>query len=443
MPLLFVSAGLSQTVIIHPKLINDVLVNPGMGIQTFQRFNGDPLNDALKWSEEGPTAPIAAAGPVNFPGSTISYCRWFWETLQPEKATVRWDIIENALAEAHKHGQSLAIRLMPYDQKHPLPVWYRKSGAKRANAEGSPIWEPDFSDPLYLKYWGDLVKEAGRRFNGHPDLDTVDISSVGYWGEGWSDYMPAFPYQKKLIDIWFDAFPATPLLMNFDEPQGLAYGASRGAGWRADCLGDLRQKWCHMLDFYPEQIARTGIQDVWKRGPVSLETCWVPGYWKQQGWDVNYILSEALRWHVTSVNVKSSPIPPELAAAFDDFQRKMGYRFELRRIEYPSAAKGGNAMAVKMWWVNSGVAPVYRQYTLALAFDSGGQMTVADVPADSRKWLPGDSVVEEDVQTPRAPGEYRLRVALLDPVTRKPAIRLGIAGRTENGWYDLGTISVK
>ena len=241
--LLFAAAGLAQTVIVHPKLIHDVLVNPGMGIQTFQRFQGDPLNPGLKWSEEGPTAPLAASGQPDFPASTIAYCRWFWETLEPEQGHVRWDIITAALAEAHKHGQALAIRLMPYDQKHPLPEWYRKSGARRANAEGAPVWEPDFSDPLYLKYWGNLVKEAGRRFDGHPDLDTVDISSVGYWGEGWSNYMPAFPDQKKLIDIWFDAFPATPLLMNFDQPQALAYGTGRGAGWRFDCLGDLRPKW--------------------------------------------------------------------------------------------------------------------------------------------------------------------------------------------------------
>ena len=37
----------------------------------------------------------------------------------------------------------------------------------------------------------------------------------------------------------FDAFPRTPLLMNFDEPHALAYGTGRGAGWRFDCLGDL------------------------------------------------------------------------------------------------------------------------------------------------------------------------------------------------------------
>src|SRR5207248_2722791 len=62
-------------------------------------------------------------------------------------------------------------------------------------------------------------------------LDSVDISSVGYWGEGWSPYMPAFPYQKALIDIWLAAFPRTTLLMNFDEQQALRYGTEHGAGW--------------------------------------------------------------------------------------------------------------------------------------------------------------------------------------------------------------------
>src|SRR5260370_38400547 len=78
------------------------------------------------------------------------------------------------------------------------------------------IWQPDFSDPLYLKYWGELVAEAGKRYDGNPYLDSVDISSVGYWGEGWSPYMPPFSNQKELIDIWLNAFRRTPLLINFD-----------------------------------------------------------------------------------------------------------------------------------------------------------------------------------------------------------------------------------
>ncbi len=433
------AANGQQPVVLHPRISNDVFANPGIGIQTFQRFNGDPLNGGVTWSEEGPTAPIVPGAPPTFPPSSISYCRWFWMTLEPEQGHVRWTILDNALKEAHAHGQKLAIRLMPYDKNHPLPLWYQQSGAKRANAANQPIWEPDFSDARYLQDWGALVKAAGKRYDGNPDLDTVDISSVGYWGEGWSDYMPAFAVQQKLIDIWFEAFPKTRLLMNFDEPQALAYGTQRGAGWRADCLGDLRAKWSHMLDFYPEQIARTNIGDVWKHSPVSLETCWVPAYWQKQGWDAQYILDEALRWHISSLNVKSNAIPPEYGALFDTFQRRMGYRFELRRIEYPSAVKSGSAAEIKMWWVNSGVAPIYQPYTLALAFDDH----VVKLKNDVRSWLPGDAVVEGPVAIPPiAAKTYHLRVALLDPVTGSPAVRLGIEGRAADGWYDLGNIQV-
>jgi hypothetical protein len=122
---------------------------------------------------------------------------------------------------------------MPYDPKHPLLDWYRYSGVRRANKptdEDGAIWQPDFTDPPYLKFWGELVAAAGKRYDGMPDLDTVDIPSIGYWGEGWSPYMPPFPYQKAAIEIWLDSVKRTPLLMNFDEQQALTYGTEHGAG---------------------------------------------------------------------------------------------------------------------------------------------------------------------------------------------------------------------
>ena len=441
--LIVTASAWCQTTVIHPARIDEVLVNPGMGIQTFQRYNGDALNPGVEWSEEGPVGPLAAGPAPDFPKSTVAYCRWFWETIEPAMGDIRWAILDRALEEAARHGQTLSIRLMPYDQKHPLPEWYRKSGARRANAEGQAVWEPDFADPAYFKHWSALVRAAGKRYDGDPRLESVDISSVGYWGEGWSDYMPAFQHQKKLIDIWFESFPTTPLLMNFDEPEGLRYGTSKGAGWRFDCLGDLRTPWSHMLDFYPLQIVRAGIADVWQRAPVSFETCWVPGGWKIRGWDVNYILSEALRWHVSTLNVKSSAIPAEWKKVFDDFQKRMGYRFELRRIEYPATVRAGSDAPLRMWWVNSGVAPVYRPYVLALQLHGPSDATIA-VAADVRKWLPGDSLVEEGVAIPELPaGKYRVRVALLDPRKRSPAIMLGIAGRQTDGWYDLGEVAMQ
>src|SRR5262249_17378548 len=148
----------------------------------------------------------------------------------------------------------------------------------------------------------------------NPYLDSVDISSVGYWGEGWSPHMPAFPYQKALIDIWFDAFPHATLLMNFDEQQALTYGSSRGAGWRLGCLGDMRRK--ANDPYFPTGNER----------PVSLEVCGTVSEWKKDHFEVKYILDQALRWHITPVNLKSSPVPDDWKPAFESFQKKMEYR---------------------------------------------------------------------------------------------------------------------
>jgi hypothetical protein len=436
-----------QTVRVIPKETHDVLVNPGMGIQTFNRFRNQPINPGLRWSEVGPErAATDADGKVDFPDSSVAYFRWFWSQLEPQQGQYRWEIIDSALAEARRHGQMLDIRLMPYDPRTPLPQWYRDSGARRINKpadKDGDIWSPDPSDPLYFKLWTALVREAGRRYDGHPYLDAVDISTVGYWGEGWGPYVPDMPTQKALIDVYFEAFPHTILLQNMGglNAEPLIYGVKRGAGWRGDCWGDLAPRYAHSYDAYPISLARGGLQEAWRQAPVSLESCGTPGSWQRGKYDLDFILTQALEWHASTINIKSTKIPDEWKPAFDEFQKKLGYRFALRRLVYPRRVKAGSMMAVSMLWNNEGVAPVYREYQVAVQI--GG--TVSPVPVDIRKWVPGDWLYEGNLYVSDAlkPATYRLRVGILDPNSGKPAIRLPIEGGQPDGWYDLGEIVVE
>jgi hypothetical protein len=101
-------------------------------------------------------------------------------------------------------------------------------------------------------------------------------------------------------------------------------------------------------------------------------------------------------------------------------------------------------MTVHMWWLNTGVAPVYREYTLALQLQSAAESHNVVLNADVRKWLPGDAVVDQPVYLPDTlrPGTYKLRLALLDPETNRPAVRLAIKGREGDGWYNMGAITI-
>src|SRR5437868_5097588 len=105
------AAQTEQTIVIRPTQIDDILVNPGMGIETFNRFSGQALNEGVKWSEVGPEKPIpdAPPGTVDFPASSVAYLRWFWSQLEPQRGKYRWEIIDNALGEAYRHNQPLAI----------------------------------------------------------------------------------------------------------------------------------------------------------------------------------------------------------------------------------------------------------------------------------------------------------------------------------------------
>jgi hypothetical protein len=102
-------------------------------------------------------------------------------------------------------------------------------------------------------------------------------------------------------------------------------------------------------------------------------------------------------------------------------------------------------ISVSMWWLNAGVAPPYRQFTLALELRSASTASVIRLPADVRTWLPGDAIWEGGVYVPEtlAPGEYRVRLALLDPRTDAAAVKLAIEGREDDGWYSLGTIRLR
>jgi hypothetical protein len=467
-------------IVVKPVEIFDVLNNPGIGFITFQRFNGDILNKGKAWTEGLPPVYQDFNGNLtnrNYPQTTIAYLRIYWKYMEPEPGGYNWGLIDKALRTAAERGQTLMLRIAPYgEEENDVPAWYRKIVGNK-DKYLSDKWRIDPEDPVYLKYFGGLITALGQRYDGHPDMESVDVSITGFWGEGDGTHLLTDKTRQALINCYLDNFKKTHLTfqpLNGDAPDpgklvdGLPIAASwpggringtgpqmRFLGYRIDCLGDMtnelwpEQQWSHMTDIYPKDIIKSGMSEVWKKSPVTMEICWTFLHWleslKYDEKTVNYIFGEALKWHISSFNAKSCDVPQVWSPLVDKWLNKMGYRFVLRRFEYPPVVAPQGQLPISTLWENIGVAPIYKDYRFAVRLKNSQCTKVLPTCSYLPEWLPGDIVCDEVLYIPfdMPTGSYDIDIAIVSPVSFEPRVKLAIAGIREDGWYQIGEIIVK
>ena len=441
---------------VRPTESHAYLYNPHKGTTTFQRFNGEALYPGNRWSD--------AVAPVEFkpfrgnprklknpryPDTTMSYCRWVWSVIEPEKGKYRWDIIEGALDAAAARGQTLQARLQPSAGHAPYPDWFWASGASKCRSDDH---HPDFNCPAYVVHWTDVIRAFGKRFDGHPNLESFDVAYAGGCGETGGNATDSTA--EQLVDAYLDSWKKTQLLGMLGT-HGCKYAKARGVniGWRADCFGDLHVvkrhpdvpdglNWNHMYDAYPKEIWHCGLEDAWKTAPITFETCWTVGHWANEGWDVDWILEFGLRNHASVFMPKSCYIPAKWMKRFEEFNKKLGYRFVLRQLTLPLAAKRGKTFKLDVSLENNGVAPITRPYKLAVRFRQGKREEIVTMKADVRKWLPGTIWFSERVKLPASlrHGEVKLDVGIVQPKTKQPVVRFAAKELLKDGWHPMTSL---
>jgi len=358
-------------------------------------------------------------------------------------------------------------------QRRPYhPAWLKEVGGRELLAQyGSSSFPiPDMDDPIVLKAHLDFIKRLGARYDGHPDIDHVDIGSIGWWGE-WhltgsdKNRLPTLENRMKMVDAYVGAFKKTPLLMLIGGGDCLKYACAHGAGWRADCLGDMggfSRTWCHMRNAYPAEVSL--VPDTWKTAPVAWETCWDMRRWVSEGWSLRYIFNYALACHASVINNKSAPLPQrnDVRPEIERFLRRLGYRLVLKELKHPAQVQAGGKLELSMKWQNVGSAPCSKPYRMAYRLSNESRFAKTFVGSVTvNRWLPGsidlftpeffkmptdlppgeivavaDSIMLADIPA----GQYTLSLGIVDDKT--PILRLGIKGRGEDGWYPLSKIQV-
>lgn len=355
-------ASTSTSVVACPTEAMGPVPGPHRGIESFYVLREDRPEDA--WQ-----------------GSTTAYYRVWWDELEPDRGAPRFDVLDDLVARAADQGQTVALRVMPFEGgRARVPDWLRDAAGAR--------WSGDDADPAYLDAVRATSAALGARYDGvFESFDVGFVGSAGEWAESAPDGGPVpDDAARAVIDAVVAAFPTTPVVMNVgavdDGGRPLAWALERGAGWRADCWGDLRSGgWNHHDDFYDARLDEVDADDAWRSAPVVLETCGDPAVWRRVGYDldqVRWVLAWALARHASRVNLKSSDVPDDWRPAFEEFLVSLGHRLVAHEV---AATRSGDTLAVEVRVANRGVAPFYAPARL-VARARFGEDVVASAVSD-------------------------------------------------------------
>jgi Domain of unknown function (DUF4832)/Beta-galactosidase len=388
--------------------------------------------------------------------SGCAYYRWYWATLEPQEGQYNFALIDDLLKRCRDNNQALAFRVMCEDPSgEGLPQWLIDKGIKRTYSpcpqEGAH-YAPDMSDPIFKYYHERLIRALGERYDGHPDLALLDIGSVGLWGE-WHIYcdpslMPDSAICHSIVDLYYEAFPNTPLtaLMAciFDD----SYAVHKGnCGWRADSWGDADGsggRWNHHEYYY--WPTNNKYPQLWKTGTVAFEPGEPGG--TMSGWTapVKKIVDDAIAWHSTFVQNKSQVIPSYFMPDMERLVMKLGFRLVLRNISFQNPVPAGSEIPIKMKWENLGIAPPYRDHRIAFRLLDTNNVIhgIAITDQSVKGWLPGEKEVTVNYKLPDdiPGGDYSLEMGIVFHNSIEHNIPIANKGKTADGWYTIGSMNI-
>jgi hypothetical protein len=411
---------------------------PGVGWQTFYRTA--PEDKTIE----------------NLPfKSGSAYVRWTWGQLEPEEGQYAFAMIDDWLDRCRQANQALAFRVMLSNPggRDVLPQWLLNKGVKTiwSECEGEH-YMVDLEEPLVKYHHQKLIRALGQRYDGHPDLALVDIGSVGLWGE-WHYYcdqtpglMPGDAERKAVIDLYYDAFPNTPLTSLVDDKPNVLYANSRGrSAWRGDCWGNGRGpdgSWNHHEHSYKPMVEL--MPDGWKVGTVALEPCGIFGRYASSAKEA---AEAAIAWHATFIQNKSNAIPPEWLPEIERLVMKLGFRLTLRELYFSHYnIRAGETLKMHMKWENLGIAPPYRDHRIALRLRDGNDHYVAGkiTEISVMGWLPGEKEVTVKYPLPGdiATEKYAIEMGIVFHNSPGHIVPIANYGKTADGWYKLGDVKI-
>ena len=427
-----------------------LLKNPHKGFTTFQRFNGDKLNENWTIDKGWMMEELPDRSKINdfimgdgYPDCTLCYFRVPWNIVEKEEGIYDFSFIDFILDEADKRGQKVILRIVPNSNRPgplELPQWLLKkldiNKEREIGNKETPLKKE------YFDAFGNMILNLGKHIDGDFRLDSVDMSLVSAWGENDQIDMVRKEDWQFLVDSYMKGFEKTPLVCQFNNSEVINYALKcKPVGMRGDCLGNLRNDIPDPHTYTQYVRAFSEFNNLWEKAPVNFEVCWIINHWISKGWDIDFIIDQSLKWHMSSFNAKSARISDLIKDKLEDWIKKMGYRYCLRIADYVSEVKSGDIFLTTLFIENRGVAPIYHKYPLILRLRNEEETYEFEADADITEWLPGCHKVQLEFALPEdaVKGIYSLEVGITD---KKTTVLFANDQETEDGFTVINEIEV-
>ena len=396
----------------------------------------------------------------DFPGLNHLYLRFDWGDIEKEEGVYDWSYIDGIMEEWSRYDYRFGLRLVTYEGDGSIPFatpeFVYKAGARCYELPDGRL-EPDYGDPVFLEKLSRFMEEAGRKFNGDPRIEVVDVGTFGTWGEGHTgngtDIIYPSEVIKKHIDLHVKNFPDKFVLLNDDHinhrwSRGreenlelIDYAASLGLGLDEDSV---------CVSSYAERCGYNTLRTPWlfdrfsPNAPIVLEfehyMSVAPEVFKN-----GYPFLDAMqRTHATFAGfhgyprpwLKREPYLTEYAA------NRLGYWYFIDGIELPPLMSGVTNR-VRLHISNRGFAGSYRKYDLRLRLRGESGEYTETLDTDCRRWRSGTVTVEDAPFRPSLPaGRYGAEIGLFEG-TRPIELAMKLSAKTDDGFYRVGCVDVR
>ena len=400
-----------------------------------------------------------------FPGLQNIYLRFDWADIEKEEGVYDWSYIDEIMDEWKEFGYVFSIRICTYEVsqiRYATPKWLVDMGIEGKFYEPENTvgcFEPVYSDSLFLEKLNNFMAECGRKFDGNPLVDYVEIGTFGAWGEGHNAFGMGRVYDidtiKKHINIHLRHFPNTTILINDDtishlrqrDPEAgaeiMEYAMARGVGIRDDSV--CVEYYC---DTFGYDSLETGFYYKYftPNAPTSLELEHYHLISDENLRDCFPYLEALKTGKTTYSGFHGDPYKwYEKYRWFTEYAaNRLGYWYFIDGVDVPECYSGAYTM-MKLFVRNNGFSKAYRLYSLkVIAEGDNGRFVLNSESPDNRKWDGGERYTETvKLDFTKIPsGRYHVKIGMFEGDTPiKLALKKDIL--SEDGLYTICEINVK